>query len=263
MKKAILTLTALVLFCTTEAQFNKIEFSYWNAFDASYIETASEDVLIDLGDIWGDFNTQFFELKYRKTYLHFVGIELNVRGGLIQPNFMYLYNENSYLTIGGGMAGADLNVLFIPIQKKDLGLAVFAGFSYTYTNKTFTDYSVYTIPINSGTFGSYKASMFGPQAGLMANKSFLNGLISLDLNLYTNPLYENEVVLSGWSSDPTDDYAKGYRFGASFFADAHLLKFYAGLGYRYEKSYFKYSMNDKYDLDFHFSGVQLRAGIEL
>ncbi|MFZ5941198.1 MAG: hypothetical protein ACOYXB_11560 [Bacteroidota bacterium] len=262
MKKLLFALAALAVFTSANSQFNKIELSYWNAFDAAYMETASEDLLIDPGDIWGDFDTQFLELNYRKTFLRFFGVDIHARGGLIQPNYMYLYNENSYLTIGGGMIGGSANLMFAPIQKKDMGLAVYAGFSYTYTNKTFNDYTLILV-IKPGEFGSYKASMFGPEVGILFDKTFLAGMLGLEANIFCNPLYENEVVLSGWTQEPTDDYAKGMRLGGSLFADFHFMKFYGGLGYRYEESYFGYSMNDKYDLGFHFSGIQLRAGMEL
>ena len=89
----------------------------------------------------------------------------------------------------------------------------------------------YYVVINQGNFGSYKASMFGPELGLIFDKKFLNNMLGVELNLFGNPLYENEVTLSGWSENPTEDYARGKRFGASLFADAHFMKLYAGIGY--------------------------------
>jgi len=262
MKKTLLLALFTLIALNGKAQFDKVDLSFWNASGSSFMETPSPDLAFSLGNIWGDFDTRFIEADVQKSIMKLFAVNLHLRTGFIQPNSMYLYNENSYLTIGGAIFGGNLNLLFCPFNSKDLRLAAYAGFSYTRTNKQFNDYQLLGVIINSGNFGYYKSSMFGPEIGIIAGKSFLMDLIDVELTLFTDPLYENEVLVAGWSADPEDDYAKGYRFGGSLFAGVQLSKYYAGLGYRYEKSYFKYSINDQYDLDLHFSGLQLRAGVK-
>lgn len=231
------------------------------AFDSTYDENPMPGIA-DQSYIWGDFDSIYgnldFKLRIYKKLFFFGGF----RYGAILPNTMYLNSLQNSLTIGGSVWGFHADLAY-RLKETDLAtMDVYVGFLYGNGVKQFYDYTEAGTVVSAGNFGNYAIALFGPEIGVCGRVSGSCGLgLSADLNV--SPYYENATVVAGWTPEPMEESAAGWRYKFEAAGTWTLDTFYLGVGMSYEMIYYGYGDFATHDLTIRYAGPFLRVGLKI
>lgn len=270
MKKSILSILA---FCTFLYSFAglldqnmnysifRISAKYNDAVAADYKEYPGSTTS-DSSFIWGNFNTRFIGAELDARIFAMIIINAGYTYGTILGNRMYINSLDNYLTIGGASNGGYANVCIRTIDGMNGYLDIYTGFMYTSAEKKFSDFTSSGTVLNPGEFGSYKINMFGPNFGLRGDW-VISSFMGIGGKIEGSPYYENNTVVSGWTAEPIEEYAKGYRYAAEFSVDFKFLLFDLKAGARSEKIHFNSGENATHDLDITYIGPFANVGFSI
>lgn len=271
MKKSILiSALAVLTFISAEAglldqNYNysifRLSFTYNDAMMADYKEYPGS-IAEDSSFIWGRFNTRFAVAELDARIFAMLILNAGYKYGSILQNSMYINSLSDYLTISGSSNGGHVNVCLRTIDGMNGYFDVFAGFMYTSAEKQFTDFNSSGTIVNAGDFGKYKINMFGPNFGIRADW-VLSSFIGIGGKIEGSPYFENNTTVSGWTAEPIEEFAKGYRCSTEFSVDFKFILFDLKAGARFEKIHFNSGENATHDLDITYMGPFANLGFSI
>ncbi len=240
----------------------RISLNGYSAFDAEYNEfpdaaSPSQD------HIWGKFDTDFIGGSIEiRPLIPLLIIHGGYNRGMIKTNNMYIASPDQHLKISGSSNDFNVNVGIRPFNGAKGYMDITAGFCYLGAKKTFTDFIVDPDTIMPGTFGSYEAKMFGPQV-TVRGKGIVHTFFGIGASISYSPYFENHSTVTGWTADPKQEFAKGYRYKAEgmIMFKFSLVDITAGM--RFEKLYFNSSSEVTHDLNLIYSGPFVELGVSL
>ncbi len=251
----------LLVFCAVvlPAQRAELSLRIRPSLFAAYHEQAGENFLTEPQEIWGDFSTWFADIDAGLEILPWLFLRGRTQAGRISPNNMYIGNEISYLGISGYVVGFDLGPGFRLPNTGTLETELGFSFSYRGGTKFFSDFSQDGTVFFPGQFGSYVFKMFGPDAWLSLGLGpWANLPLTISLRAHGSPLFENHSLVSGWSPDPKEEFAKGFRYGGFLSLGWRLVPdVYLESGWHLERMYYRSGELATHDLDILYSGPYL------
>jgi len=239
----------------------RLSVSYNDAMMSDYKEYPGEETS-DSSFIWGDFNTRFVNVNLDSRIFASFILDIGYTNGAISSNKMYINSLQDFLTIKGASNGFHANLDFRIIEGTNGYFDIYGGFIYTSAEKKFNDYMSSGVSVFPGEFGSYKINMFGPNMGLRADW-IVSSFWGIGGKIEGSPYFENNTIVAGWTENPIEEYAKGYRCAAEFSINYKFLLLDINMGARFEKVHFNSGENATHDLDITYIGPFAELGFSI